>query len=217
MKNSAITEQPRAQRILRLLQEKYPDAGCELDYSSGFTLLVAVILSAQCTDKRVNEVTAELFKTASDPQEFLDMGQAELERRIFPCGFYRQKAESILSASRDIIEKHGGRVPDDFDALIAMRGVGRKTANVVLSVAYHQSRIAVDTHVFRVSRRLGLSKGETPEAVERDLTAAFSGGGGATAHHVLIFHGRYCCKARKPECGECPVAAYCAATGANDE
>ena len=199
-----------AQKVLKILRERYPDAGCELNYGSEFELLVAVILSAQCTDKRVNSVTAELFNAASTPKAFLAMGSDALEQRIFPCGFYRQKAKSILSACADIMNKHGGRVPDDFDALVALRGVGRKTANVVLSVAFGQhDRIAVDTHVFRVSRRLGLSRGSTPEAVEKDLTAAFRGEASAAVHHALIFHGRYCCHARKPKCGECPAAGLC--------
>jgi len=205
-----VVEQSRAQKILEFLSKRYPNAGCELEYRTDFELLVAVILSAQCTDKRVNAVTKELFRIASHPQDFLDMGQAALEKHIFPCGFYRQKAKSILSASGDIIGKHGGQVPPDFDALIKMRGVGRKTANVLLSVAFGKpGHIAVDTHVFRVSHRLGLSEGKTPFEVEKDLTAAFSDTESAKAHHLLIFHGRYCCKARRPECGNCPVAEYC--------
>ena len=207
---TSVVEQTRAQKILEILSVRYPDAGCELSYRSVFELLVAVILSAQCTDRRVNAVTQELFEAADTPEKFLSMGQAELEQRIFSCGFYRQKAKSILSACGDILEKHGGRVPDDFDALIKMRGVGRKTANVLLSVAFGRGgHIAVDTHVFRVSRRLGLSAGSTPAAVEKDLTKAFSTGQTAAAHHVLIFHGRYCCRAARPHCANCPVAAYC--------
>jgi endonuclease-3 len=185
----------------------------ELLFTNGkkiaFELLVAVILSAQCTDKRVNLVTKELFKTASAPADFLRMGQAELEKRIYTCGFYRQKAKSILSAAADILARYDGRVPDDFDELLKLRGVGRKTANVMISVAFGGAAIAVDTHVFRVSRRLGLSDGATPYEVEKDLTALLDETDRSRAHHLLIFHGRYCCKAQKPLCSECPVAHFC--------
>ena len=202
-------EKERAHKILELLSARFPDAGCELRYRTDFELLVAVILSAQCTDKRVNRVTADLFKKASAPEDFLAMGREELEKLIYSCGFYRQKAKSILSAAADVKEKHNGRVPSDFGALVKMRGVGRKTANVVMSVAFGGDNIAVDTHVFRVSRLLGLSKGKTPEAVEKDLAALLAHGGYARAHHLLIFHGRYCCKSQRPLCGECAVRPYC--------
>ena len=198
-----------AHQILKLLASRYPDAACELSYLSVFELLVAVILSAQCTDKRVNLVTDKLFKVASSPTDFLLMSQEELEKWIYPCGFFRQKARSIRSVSKDILEKHGGEVPGDFDALIALDGVGRKTANVVLSVAFGQNNLAVDTHVFRVSRRLGLSNGKNPYEVEKDLVALLQDGEFAQAHHLLIFHGRYCCKSQNPDCGKCPVISYC--------
>ena len=202
---------PQAQHILGLLSAKYPDAACELTYNSDFQLLVAVILSAQCTDKRVNRVTKELFAHADTPEGILSLGQDALEKLIYTCGFYRQKAKSILSCAADILAHHAGRVPNTFNQLVKLRGVGRKTANVVLSVAFNKPRIAVDTHVFRVSRRLGLSNGTTPKSVEADLEKVFLPESLTQAHHVLIFHGRYCCKARNPDCTNCPVTAHCTA------
>jgi len=195
--------------ILEKLQKQYPEARCELDFDSHYELLVAVILSAQCTDKRVNLVTKELFALASTPEKMLLLGQADIEKLIYSCGFYRQKSKSIIAASRDIIEKHGGQVPNKFEDLVALRGVGRKTANVVLSVAYNQSTIAVDTHVFRVSKRLGFSTGKTPFEVEKDLIALFDETERGMAHNLLIFHGRYCCRSQTPNCRECAVKEFC--------
>lgn len=198
-----------AENILEILEKKYPEAHCELDYGTPFQLLVSVILSAQCTDKRVNKVTEQLFKIASTPEQFAAMSQEELEPLIYSCGFYRNKAKSIISASKDIVERFGGEVPSDFEQLLSLEGVGRKTANVMMSVAFHEPAIAVDTHVYRVSHRLGLSQGKTPYDVEKDLAAVIKPENTGKAHHLLIFHGRYCCKSRNPDCSACPLSEQC--------
>ena len=199
----------RISQIFTHLRERYPSAGCELNFSTPFELLVAVILSAQCTDKRVNEVTKDLFKIASTPRQFADMDIVDLEKAIFTCGFYRNKAKNIISASKSICDNFGGEVPQNLQELISLAGVGRKTANVILSVAFDKDAIAVDTHVFRVSHRLDFSQGKTPDDVERDLMQVVPSEFLHDAHHLLIFHGRYCCKAQRPDCGECPISELC--------
>ena len=199
----------KAGELVKALSAAYPEAKCELNYDSPFHLLVSVILSAQCTDKRVNEVTKTLFKELDTPEDFAGVEAEKLEKLIYSCGFYHSKARSIKDASRDIVEKYGGNVPDTFDELLTLRGVGRKTANVVMSVAFGGNNIAVDTHVFRVSHRLGLSEGKTPFEVEKDLLATLDEGDRSLMHHLLIFHGRYCCKSQKPQCKDCPVAKFC--------
>lgn len=207
----------RALRIMERLAETYPQAMCELHYDSPFHLLISVILSAQCTDKRVNEVTEKLFKVYDTPQDFAEADILKLQELIFSCGFYRNKSQSIISASRDIVEKFGGEVPHTFDELLTLRGVGRKTANVVMAVAFGGNNIAVDTHVFRTSHRLGLSGGKTPDKVEADLCALLDPSMYAKAHHLLIFHGRYCCKSQRPTCNDCPVAAFCTTSPIKEE
>ncbi len=199
----------RSGEIIAQLRSDYPDAHCELDYGTPFELLVAVILSAQCTDKRVNIVTKSLFEKYNTPYDFACMEQQKLEELIHSCGFFRAKARSIISASRDILEKFGGEVPSTMEDLLTLRGVGRKTANVVLAVAFGESTIAVDTHVFRTAHRLGLSDKPTPEGVERDLVAAFDEEDRSVAHHLLIFHGRYRCHSQRPECDGCSLYDYC--------
>ena len=206
---SVENKSARADRILGLLEQAHPDAHCELNYGSDFQLLVAVILSAQCTDRRVNLVTKELFASHNTPEDFASMPQEKLETLIHSCGFFRAKARSIISASTDIIERFGGKVPSTMEELLTLRGVGRKTANVVLSVAFGESTIAVDTHVFRTARRLGLSDKPTPEGVEKELTAEISEDMRSKAHHLLIFHGRYVCHSRNPECDKCNLTEYC--------
>ena len=203
------TKNERARAIAQALAETYSTAQCELRYDTPFHLLIAVILSAQCTDKRVNEVTPRLFAVYDTPADFACADMQTLQQLIFSCGFYRNKSASIVSASRDIVERFGGEVPANFDDLLSLRGVGRKTANVVMSVAFGGNNIAVDTHVFRVSHRLGFSGGKTPFDVEKDLTALFDPADYSLLHHLLIFHGRYCCKSQRPACNECPVAAFC--------
>ncbi|MBQ7369470.1 MAG: endonuclease III [Clostridia bacterium] len=191
------------------LKNLYPDAKPALKYSTPYELLVAVVLSAQCTDERVNKVTAVLFEKYSTPEAMLTLTQKELESYIFSCGFYRMKAEHILSASKDIVERFAGQVPNTIEALMTLAGVGKKTANVVYSVAFGGDAIAVDTHVFRVSNRLGLAKGKTPEEVEKGLNKAIPKSDWSKAHHWLIYHGRKVCHSQRPNCGSCTLNVFC--------
>ncbi len=194
---------------LQELEDLYPDAKPALHFASAYELLVAVVLSAQCTDERVNKVTKVLFERYSTPQAMLTLSQEELEKYIFSCGFYRMKAAHILSASKDILEKFGGEVPDTVEKLTTLAGVGKKTANVVYSVWFGGDAIAVDTHVFRVSNRLGLAKGETPLAVEAGLNKAIPKADWSKAHHWLIWHGRRVCHSQKPDCAGCSLKGVC--------
>ncbi|MBR2646892.1 MAG: endonuclease III [Clostridia bacterium] len=191
------------------LERLYPDAKPALKYTTAYELLVAVILSAQCTDERVNIVTEKLFQEYSTPESMLRLSQKQLEKYIFSCGFYRMKAEHILSASKDIVEKFGGEVPNTIESLMSLAGVGKKTANVVYSVAFGGAAIAVDTHVFRVSNRLGLAKGKTPLEVEDGLCKAIPKENWSKAHHWLIYHGRRVCHSQRPACKECTLAHLC--------
>ena len=195
--------------VLDELAALYPEAAPALKYKTPYELLVAVILSAQCTDERVNKVTAELFKKHNTPRTMLELTREELEKYIFSCGFYRNKAAHILSASRDIMERYGGEVPKEHAELKTLAGVGQKTANVVYSVAFGGDAIAVDTHVFRVSNRLGLAHGSTPEKVEKDLNEAIPKELWSKAHHYLIYHGRRVCHSQKPDCQSCTLKAWC--------
>ena len=197
------------QTALAVLENLYPDAKPALHYTTSYELLVAVILSAQCTDERVNKVTAVLFEKYNTPQTMVTLTQTELEKYIFSCGFYRMKAEHILSASRDILEKFGGEVPNTIEKLMSLAGVGKKTANVVYSVAFGGDAIAVDTHVFRVSNRLGLAKGKTPLEVEAGLNKAIPKSDWSKAHHWLIYHGRRVCHSQQPACKDCALANIC--------
>ena len=198
-----------ANEILLELERLYPDAKPALHYKTPYELLVAVILSAQCTDERVNKVTAVLFEKYNTPARMVTLSQEELEKYIFSCGFYRNKAAHILSASRDILEKFHGEVPSSFDDLRTLAGVGQKTANVVYAVAFGGDAIAVDTHVFRVSRRLGLAKANTPEKVEEDLKKVIPQEQWSKAHHWLIWHGRKVCHSQRPDCANCKLAPLC--------
>ncbi len=180
-----------------------------LNFTSPYELLVAVILSAQCTDKRVNEITKELFKNYNTPEKMITLSNAELEKYIFSCGLYKNKAEFILSASRDIINKFNGQVPNNLSALQSLSGVGRKTANVVYSVAFNGDAIAVDTHVFRVANRIGLVKENNVLATEKALMKALDKSLWSKAHHYLIYLGRGYCVARKPDCENCVINAEC--------
>ena len=197
------------QAALAELQNLYPEAKPALHYTTAYELLVAVILSAQCTDERVNKVTAVLFEKYSTPQAMVTLSQTELEKYIFSCGFYRMKAEHILSASRDILDKFGGEVPNTVETLMSLAGVGKKTANVVYSVAFGGAAIAVDTHVFRVSNRLGLAKGKTPLEVEAGLNKAIPREDWSKAHHWLIYHGRRVCHSQRPSCETCTLRSLC--------
>ncbi|MBR2337307.1 MAG: endonuclease III [Clostridia bacterium] len=199
----------KALQITDALTKEYPDSTPALKYSSSYELLVAVILSAQCTDERVNKVTEALFKRANTPEAMAKLSQEELEKYIFSCGLYRSKAEHIISASKDIVEKFGGEVPSGLEDLRSLAGVGRKTANVVYSVAFGGDAIAVDTHVFRVSQRLGFAEGKTPLDTEKRLMEALPKEKWSHMHHAIIFHGRRVCSARSPKCDACVVSSLC--------
>ena len=208
-----VTKAIKAEQ-LRILRELYPNAKPALTFKTPFELLIAVILSAQCTDVRVNVVTGRLFQYANTPEAIAALGQVKLETAIHDCGFFRMKAKHILETCHILLQEYGGEVPADFEALQKLPGVGRKTANVVMSVAFHAPAIAVDTHVFRVANRLHLAVGKTPLEVEKGLQKAIPREDWSDAHHWLILHGRQLCKARKPLCGECPLAPVCPSSAA---
>jgi len=193
----------------RLLAEGNPEPKGELAYRNEFTLLIAVVLSAQATDVGVNKATKELFKRVDSPEKMVQLGEAKLREHIRTIGLYRNKAKNVIGLSEKLISEHGGRVPRDREALMSLQGVGRKTANVVLNIAFGEPTIAVDTHIFRVSNRTGLAPGKDVDAVERGLERRTPARWKQHAHHWLILHGRYICKARKPECWCCPVADIC--------
>jgi endonuclease-3 len=186
-----------------------PSPATELAFVNPYTLLVAVVLSAQATDAGVNRATARLFREVQEPAAMLALGLEGLKAHIRTIGLFNAKAANVIRLSEQLLERHGGEVPRTEGELVALAGVGRKTANVVLNEAFGEATLAVDTHVFRVSRRLGLSSGKTPDAVERDLLAQVPARWARPAHHLLILHGRYLCKARTPECWRCPVASWC--------
>jgi endonuclease-3 len=197
------------QEMLSILEECYQGTSTALDYSSPFELLIAVVLSAQCTDVRVNIITARLFPEYNTPAKIRDMGLEKLEEYIRDCGLYHSKARNIMATCDILCREYDEKVPETFEELITLPGVGRKTANVVLSQLFNIPAIAVDTHVFRVSNRLGLAKGDTPIAVEEGLMKAIPRNKWSDAHHWLIWHGRKVCKARKPECNICALVALC--------
>ncbi len=195
--------------IVKILLETYPDARCELEYDSPYELLVSTVLSAQSTDVRVNIITKELFKLYNTPETILELGEKKLSEYIKSIGFYNVKSKNIIALSHIILQNYHGEVPNSMDELIELPGVGRKTANVVLSNCFGIPAIAVDTHVFRVSRRLGFSDKDYPELVEKDLMKKIFKKYWTDAHHAFIFHGRRVCKARKPNCNSCTVSKYC--------
>ena len=186
-----------------------PDPKSELEYKNPFTLLVAVVLSAQATDAGVNKATRALFKIADTPEKMLHLGEDKLREQIKTIGLYRNKARNVILLSQQLVDAHGGNVPREREALEALPGVGRKTANVILNVAFGEPTLAVDTHVFRVANRTGLSDGKTPLAVEEDLLRVIPPKYALHAHHWLILHGRYVCKARRPECPTCLIRDLC--------
>ena len=201
--------QDQAREIFARFAAIEPAPKGELEHSNPFTLLVAVVLSAQATDAGVNKATRALFAAADTPQKMVALGEDKVREYIKTIGLFRNKAKNVILLSQRLIADHGGRVPDDRESLVALPGVGRKTANVVLNMAFGQPTLAVDTHVLRVSNRIGLSPGKTPEAVEADVLKLVPGDYALHAHHWLILHGRYLCKARKPECWRCPIADLC--------
>jgi len=195
--------------ILEILKKTYPFAKTALVYASPFQFLVAAVLSAQCTDKRVNEVTSRLFIKYKEAQDFASISQDDLIKYVRPCGFFRNKSKNIIECAKIIAGVYGGKIPSNRDELMALPGIGRKTANVILSNIFGEAAIAVDTHVFRVARRIGLSASNTPECVENDLMKVIPKNCWSPVHHQLIYHGRQVCRARNPLCGECGVNAYC--------
>ena len=199
----------RQQAILAILDKTYHGMNTALNYKTPFELLVAVILSAQCTDERVNKITARLFPKYNTPKKMGKLTLEQMEELIRDCGLYHAKAKNLLGTCQRLQEVYGGVVPDNREDLMSLPGAGRKTANVMLSVAFHQPALAVDTHVFRVSKRLGLAKGEDPLVVEQELLKAIPRDKWSEAHHWLIWHGRKICKARNPLCQECPVRELC--------
>lgn len=203
-----VTKKVKDQQI-EILGEVYKDVKPALIFKNPFELLIAVILSAQCTDKRVNVTTARLFAKAPTPEAMIDMGIESLENEIRDCGLFRNKAKNIMATCRTLVEEFSGEVPSDYDTLLKLPGVGRKTANVVTSIAFNRPAIAVDTHVFRVANRLKLAVGDTPLQVEQGLMKAIPKDKWSAAHHWLIWHGRKLCRARNPLCGECPLNEIC--------
>ncbi|MBV1758918.1 MAG: endonuclease III [Dethiosulfatibacter sp.] len=199
--------------ILEKLKESYPDARCELDYQSPFQLLIATILSAQATDKSVNKLTRTLFNDYPDLKAFLELSEMEISDKIREIGLYKSKSKNIYRLCRILIDDYKGKVPETFEELVTLPGVGKKTASVVLSVAFGIPALAVDTHVFRVTRRIGLTKQDTPDKVADDLMAKINKNKWIIAHHLFIFHGRRTCKARNPDCENCIINKECKKIG----
>jgi len=209
-RESLARKRERALEVVERLQAEYPDARCELNHENAYQLLVATILSAQCTDARVNLVTPALFARYPTPEDLAGARQEELEELIHSTGFYRNKARSLLGMAAALVERHGGEVPQTMAELVELPGVGRKTANVVLSNAFGKAEgIVVDTHVKRLAGRLGFTAETDPERVERELMGLFPREHWGALEHLLIFHGRKVCKAPKPRCGDCVVADLC--------
>ena len=206
----AVMNREDVDEFFRRLAKERPDPRSELDYINPYTLLVAVVLSAQATDAGVNKATAKLFKLADTPQKMLALGEAGLREHIKTIGLFNTKAKNVIALSRRLIAEHGGEVPRTREALEALPGVGRKTANVVMNVAFGAATIAVDTHIFRVANRTGMAPGKTPLLVEQELERVVPEKWKRNAHHWLILHGRYTCVARKPRCEACIVSDLCA-------
>lgn len=203
----------RARRIVRLLGRQYPDAHCALHFANPLQLLIATILSAQCTDKRVNLVTPALFARYPDAKSFAEADPKELQKLIQPTGFFRNKARNIIRCCTQIVERYGGEVPGRMKDLVTLTGIGRKTANVILGNAFSRAGITVDTHVGRLSRRMGLTEEQNPVKIERDLMQLISRRQWTMFSHRMIFHGRRVCKSRKPRCETCPLAKVCPKIG----
>ena len=203
----------KALHLLQALEKIYPEAHCALLYRNPWQLLVATILSAQCTDKRVNLVTATLFKVLPGPEQLAAASQDQVEGLIRSTGFFRNKAKNLIRCAEQVLTRHQGEVPADLDALIALNGVGRKTANVVLGNAYQIPGMVVDTHVKRLARRFGWTKGDNPEQIEAELSHLLPVSSWIQCSHTLIAHGRACCKAPTPNCSSCPIIELCPRRG----
>ena len=196
--------------IIKILKETYPEAECSLDFSNPFQMAVAVLLSAQCTDARVNIVTKELFKAAPTAKEMNTLTIKEIEKYIASCGLYKTKAKNIKGLAEMVIDKHNGEIPDTMEELVKLPGIGRKSANVVMLEAFHNPQgVAIDTHAKRICNRIGISKEESPEKIEQDLLKKIDKDEYFDANHLFVWHGRYTCKARKPECEKCTITKYC--------
>uniref|UniRef100_UPI0040268E74 endonuclease III n=1 Tax=Candidatus Scatocola faecipullorum TaxID=2840917 RepID=UPI0040268E74 len=204
-----IRPQAEILEIMDIFNQKDPNPRCELNYSNAYTLLVAVVLSAQSTDKGVNRATEELFKIADTPQKMVALGLDKLKQYIKTIGLYNNKAKNIIALSKELTEKYQGEVPHNREALENLVGVGRKTANVVLNVWFNEPTLAVDTHVMRISHRLNMSDGKNPLEVEKDLLKVLPDNYKKNANHWLVLFGRYICKAQKPDCPNCPVSSFC--------
>ena len=203
-------------KVIDALEKEYPDAACALDYGTLYQLLVSVMLSAQTTDASVNKATPALFAAAPDAQSMVKLSEEEIQNYIRSIGLYKNKSKSLLAMSRQLLDRFGGEVPRDYDSLVSLPGVGRKTANVVLAEGFGQQQIAVDTHVFRLANRIGLTAEKNVLRTELGLQRAIPNDKWTLAHHALIFHGRRCCHARGPECGRCPINDVCEKNGVND-
>lgn len=199
----------KIKKIFTFLRNRFPKAACELNHKNNYELLIAVILSAQCTDKRVNLITKDLFKKYPDIRKMADANLFELENEIKSCGFYHNKAKNIISACKEIVNEYNGEIPSDSDKLVKLKGVGRKTANVVISVGFGGDAIAVDTHVFRVSKRLALANEKTPEKVELQLQKIVDKKFWTEMHYLMVLFGRYICKSQRPLCEECQLKDIC--------
>lgn len=208
-----MTKAEKARTLLRRLQQAYPEARCGLDYADPWQLLVATILSAQCTDKRVNLVTVELFRQLPDPEAMAAATQEQVETLIRTTGFFRNKAKNLILCARQLLSRHQGRVPDRLEQLIALAGVGRKTANVVLGNAYNLPGMVVDTHVKRLANRFGWTRSQDPVKIEHQLCQLLKPEDWTRAGHTLIAHGRSCCKAPTPTCSICPLQDICPRIG----
>lgn len=215
MKAALTQQRRRAARVLRILRAEYPDARCELEHwSTPFELAVAAILSAQCTDARVNMVTPALFRKYRTPADWAATPAETLEAEIRSTGFFRNKARNIRELAAEVAQRYGGQLPSDLDTLVTLPGIGRKTANLLVATAFGGQGIVVDTHCMRVSRRLGFTEHSDPEKIEEDLRHLVPRDDWTAWSHAMVFHGRRCCAARKPACGRCPVSALCPSAGA---
>lgn len=196
--------------IIEILKKTYPDAKCSLDFTTPFEMLVAVILSAQCTDERVNKTTPAIFTKYNTPEDFANMDLSLLESLIHPCGFYKNKAKNIKATAQILVEKYHSQVPNTMEELMSLPGVGRKTANVVMLEAFNSPQgVAVDTHCKRIANRIGFSKQKEPEKIEQDILTIFPKKYYYDLNHILIWHGRNICTARNPKCEACPISNYC--------
>lgn len=203
-----LMNKDEAKVIFNILKQRFPKLVCELNFENHYQLIVAVILSAQCTDKRVNQVTPQLFAKYPNVENLANADIEELKDIIRSCGFFNNKSKNLISMAKDVVSKHDGKIPSDFDSLVALSGVGRKTANVVMSVGFGKNAIAVDTHVFRVSNRLGITS-KTPLECEKKLQKLFDQNDWTDLHYMLVLFGRYVCKAIKPDCKNCELKKFC--------